>query len=179
MWLLIAQSVWLFFPTGIANMSASLSRFIPLLRQPVDAGKYWRGRRIFGAHKTWGGLLTGTVAGILFYLLQQYVYQFDFFQTISLLDYHSQPWFIGGLFGLGAVLGDLVKSFFKRRISIEPGKPWIPFDQIDYIVGAIVLLSFIYWPGWKVVVVVLVLGPVLHIMVNLISYTLRLQKNKL
>jgi len=42
----------------------------------------------------------------------------------------------------GALLGDIVESFFKRRKGIERGKDWIPFDQLDFIIG-VLFLSFI------------------------------------
>jgi hypothetical protein len=32
---------------------------------------------------------------------------------------------------------DSVKSFVKRRVGIAPGAPWIPFDQLDFVIGAL------------------------------------------
>jgi CDP-2,3-bis-(O-geranylgeranyl)-sn-glycerol synthase len=32
------------------------------------------------------------------------------------------------------VSGDALKSLGKRRLGIRPGAPWIPFDQLDFIV---------------------------------------------
>jgi CDP-2,3-bis-(O-geranylgeranyl)-sn-glycerol synthase len=46
---------------------------------------------------------------------------------------------LGFLLGLGAMAGDAAKSFFKRRLGIAPGHPWIPFDQIDFQIGALLL----------------------------------------
>jgi len=37
----------------------------------------------------------------------------------------------------GALIGDLIKSFAKRRLGIQAGSTWVPFDQVDYIAGAI------------------------------------------
>jgi hypothetical protein len=54
----------------------------------------------------------------------------------------SAGWLATGLrFGFGAVAGDAAKSFFKRRLAIAPGSPWIPFDQLDFAVGALVLVG--------------------------------------
>ena len=39
-----------------------------------------------------------------------------------------------------------MKSFFKRRRGIEPGASWIPFDQIDLVVGALAMSS-LYAPA--------------------------------
>src|SRR4051812_27852644 len=44
---------------------------------------------------------------------------------------------LGAWIGLGALSGDLVKSFAKRRRGILPGQAWIPFDQIDWLLGAL------------------------------------------
>jgi len=37
----------------------------------------------------------------------------------------------------GALIGDIVESFFKRRIGKVRGQDWIPFDQLDFILGAL------------------------------------------
>ena len=49
---------------------------------------------------------------------------------------------LGLRFGIGAMAGDAVKSFFKRRADVPSGERWFPFDQIDFVVGALVLI----WP---------------------------------
>ena len=48
--------------------------------------------------------------------------------------------FIGLLLGSGALIGDAVKSFFKRKEGIKPGNRFIPWDQLDYSIGSLVLL---------------------------------------
>ena len=35
--------------------------------------------------------------------------------------------------------GDSAKSFLKRRVGIPPGESWILFDQLDFVIGALVL----------------------------------------
>jgi len=60
----------------------------------------------------------------------------NIFAEISLVDYSN--WLLFGfLMGFGALLGDMTKSFFKRRLGYAPGKPFIPFDQLDFVVGAL------------------------------------------
>lgn len=179
MWQLIGQTIWFFFPAGISNIGASLSGHLHLPAWTVDAGATLGGKPIFGAHKTWRGLIIGTISGTLFFWLQQYLYQFEAFQSVSIIDYSESSWVYGLLLSLGGVLGDLVKSFFKRRVSIRPGHPWIPFDQIDYVVGAVLLIAIIYFPGWGRIFIAMGLGFLLHIAFNLLGYILKLQKNKL
>jgi CDP-2,3-bis-(O-geranylgeranyl)-sn-glycerol synthase len=53
-------------------------------------------------------------------------------------------WLVGPLFGLGALGGDAIKSFFKRQLGVSPGKSWFPYDQLDYVIGgAVAVLPFI------------------------------------
>ena len=179
MWSFIGQLVWLMLPAGIANIGASISRYIPLLNYPVDFGKSWRGKRIFGAHKTWRGVVFGTLLGISTFLLQRYLYQFAFAKDLSLINYDQQTWTFGLLLGSGAIWGDIVKSFFKRRINRVPGESWLPFDQIDYTVGGLIAISFIYFPGWLMSFSIVLFGFLLHIVFNLLGHILKLQRNKL
>jgi len=179
MWLFIGQLIWLMLPAGIANLGASMSRYIPVLNYPVDFSKTWRGKRIFGAHKTWRGVIFGTLFGILTFLLQQYLYQFAFAKDLSLVNYDQQTWIFGLLLASGAVWGDIVKSFFKRQINRAPGESWIPFDQIDYAVGSLMVISFVYFPGWLTSIAIIIFGFIFHIIFNISGYLLKLQKNRL
>jgi CDP-2,3-bis-(O-geranylgeranyl)-sn-glycerol synthase len=53
-------------------------------------------------------------------------------------------WLLGPLLGVGVIAGDALKSFFKRQRGVPSGHTWVPFDQIDYAVGAILVsLPFI------------------------------------
>ncbi len=180
MWLFVGQVIWFFFPAGVANMAASLSRYLPVSAAPIDGGKTWRGKRIFGAHKTWRGALVGIIAGTLFWWLQAWLYrEYIWAVDISTIDYLAEPWTMGLLLAIGAVVGDLVKSFFKRRVNRPPGAPWVPFDQMDYVVGGALFVSLTVVPSWAYIVTAIGLGVLFHIIINLTAYTLRLQKNKL
>ncbi|MDD5040590.1 MAG: CDP-archaeol synthase [Patescibacteria group bacterium] len=175
---LILKTVWFFLPTGIANLAASLSRFIPILGVPVDFGRSWRGKRVFGDHKTWRGIIFGTLFGVLTFLIQRWLYRYNALQDISMFNYTQASWAIGLLQGLGAVWGDALKSFFKRRINREPGVSWFPFDQVDYSIGAFALVSIVYFPGWAAGFMAILLGILVHTIFNLLGYALHLQKNK-
>src|SRR5206468_5773804 len=48
-------------------------------------------------------------------------------------------WLMGPLFGIGALGGDAVESFYKRRRGVPSGKKWLPFDQLDYIAGTLLI----------------------------------------
>lgn len=173
------QIIWLFLPVGLANIFASLSRHIlPRWDYPLDFYKTWRGQRIFGAHKTWRGLFIGVIAAFLFFLVQKYLFHnYQVIREASLIDYNSASILTGLVMGLGALLGDALKSFFKRQRKIDPGRPWFPFDQLDFVVGG-VLLS---WPLTKIsaniILIALVLGFLFHLLIKIIGRFCRVDKS--
>lgn len=176
-WQYFLSLVWLFLPAGAANMMASLSKWIKFLDYPVDFGKSWKGRRIFGNHKTWRGLFFGILAAILIAYWQVHFYQpgkFYYLYNYSKLNF----WILGFLSGSGALLGDLFRSFIKRRYGIMPGTPWFPYDQADWIIGAIIFLSFYLKLSRQDALVAILLSIIIHPLINYICFVLRLQKNK-
>lgn len=175
----LLQAFWLFLPAGIANMAPSLLRRVPILGAPMDFGMTFRGKRILGDHKTIRGLLVAPLAGGVCFWAQQQLGAFAWAQSMSLFDYEQMSVGFGALLGLGAVLGDAVKSFFKRQLDIAPGQPWIPFDQIDFTVGAMLLIQPVYPPPLVIVGLVILLGLALHPLMNLLGFSLKLQANKL
>lgn len=170
--------LWFFLPAGIANMAPIFAAKIPGLasfNQPIDGGRSLKGKRILGDHKTWRGLIIGIILGWGVFLIQQYVTLHTplLQQAVDPISYAALPWFFGALFGIGALGGDAVKSFFKRRIDVPSGKSWMPFDQIDYILGTI-LVTFPFLPlGWSVYLLMLVLGFVLHVASTYIGWLLK------
>jgi CDP-2,3-bis-(O-geranylgeranyl)-sn-glycerol synthase len=80
------------------------------------------------------------------------------------------------LLSLGALLGDMGKSFIKRRLGKNRGDAWPIADQYDLVVGAFALM-LIFDPAWlltnitlPVLIVILILTPILHRAVNIIGY---------
>jgi CDP-2,3-bis-(O-geranylgeranyl)-sn-glycerol synthase len=144
----VLQALYFFLPGYLANMAPVIARgHLEVLAAPIDGGRSWRGRRILGDHKTWRGILAGVVTGALVFVVQRWVYQSGFARGLALLDYGSaDPVLPGALLGLGAGVGDAVKSFFKRRVDIAPGASWLGFDQLDFFVGAAVFVSLVYVP---------------------------------
>lgn len=177
LWHYFLQLVWLFLPAGCANMMTGISRRFPILAYPVDGGKTWRGKRIFGDHKTWRGFVFGIFGGLAMAYIQAAVYSPD--NTYYLIDYSQiNFWYWGLLSAMGALLGDLIRSFFKRRVGIEPGGMWFPFDQTDWIIGAIIFMSLYVRIEWQHLAISLILSIAIHPIVNYVSYLLRIQKNK-
>lgn len=175
----ILSITYFLVPAGFANMAPVIGKkLLPQLAKPVDCGKSWRGKRIFGANKTWRGFIFGAIVGIGMLWLQQYLYQFSFFQSISLVNYPETSVFLGFWLGVGALMGDSIESFFKRRVNIAPGQPWIPFDQIDDAIGAMVFAIPFYWVGWTLFAYGIVIYFILNILVNWFAYYTGIRKEK-
>lgn len=165
----ILRLLWFFLPVALANMAPVLIKdHWRSLAKPIDGGKH-----VFGNHKTWRGLLVATVSAGLLFLIQWYLgTHWEFFQTIAAYVYTDFPWWFGFVFGLFAILGDLVKSFFKRRFHIADGASWFPFDQVDFLVGALLALELFIDVDVLTWVLALSLGISLHILVNRIGFRL-------
>lgn len=141
----ILLALWFLLPAAIANAAPVFGTVIPYLKNweaPIDGGHMFRGERIFGPHKTWRGLTSGVIAATIVLWIQQLLFESaNWAQYLAgPVDYASLPTLLlGPLFAIGALGGDAVESFFKRQRGIKSGGTWIPFDQIDYIVGAIIV----------------------------------------
>ena len=172
---IIIETFWLLLPAGIANMSPVLFTWLRVLKTPVDFGKTYRGKAIFGKNKTFRGLIVGILIATFVVYLQQRVP----FLRSSLVDYAAvNVWLLGLLLGGGALLGDMIESFFKRQLSIAPGKSWVPFDQLDWVLGALILVSIVVSLSVAHIITALLLFGILHPLINLIGYALRIKKNK-
>ena len=193
-YIIILQALWLILPAYIANGSAVLVGG----GKPVDFGKNWLdGKRILGDGKTWRGLFAGAFVGMIcgfgLAVVAKYAAMSDF-AFLGLSDFESFPLMIPVIFSLcfGALLGDIVESFFKRRIGRERGEDWIPFDQLDFVMGALLLCLFVGWilqlftsENWFLksfsiwhILVIMILTPFFHIFANFINRQIKARSNK-
>ena len=110
---------------------------------PADFYLRFKGKRLLGNHKTLRGFFIGTISSIIGVYLQLILIHLIPEITFGLMINYDNvnPIYLGFVLGFGALLGDSVKSFFKRRRGLVPGQSWIFFDQVDYIVGGILLSS--------------------------------------
>ncbi len=166
----ILKSLYFFLPAYLANMAPVLVRKIPFLAYPVN-------KKIFGQNKTWRGLIAACLAGLLAFWVQKILF-IGGFRSLALIEYSDFSLALGFFLGAGAILGDLVKSYYKRKQNIPPGKPWLVFDQIDFVIGGILGSMFVYVPSASVVVVLLIASPLLHVVVNYAGFLLGIRKEK-
>jgi CDP-2,3-bis-(O-geranylgeranyl)-sn-glycerol synthase len=152
-------------PAYVANMVAPLTRYWRGWNRPIST-------RWLGSHKT----VIGFAAGLLGALATSFVQNAIGYDT-GIVD--SEHWAELGLrFGVGAMGGDCAKSFFKRRLGIRPGQPWLPFDQVDFVLGALILVAPRSTLGLGDVVLVLALSFIGHIAVNHTAYWLGIREVK-
>jgi CDP-2,3-bis-(O-geranylgeranyl)-sn-glycerol synthase len=178
MLLIILQSLYFILPAYVANMAPVIFKFIPFGASPMDFGASWRGERLLGSHKTWRGLLAGIFGGIFTIFVQNIFAEST--QNISLINYATlnvwEIFLLGCLFGGGAIIGDAVKSFFKRRLHIASGRPFFPFDQLDFVIGALLAVSIVFVPPLPHIITILVITPLFHFLTNVAAYFLKLKK---
>jgi CDP-2,3-bis-(O-geranylgeranyl)-sn-glycerol synthase len=145
---------------------------------PVDLGRNFSdGKRVFGDGKTFRGLIVGILAGIGIGLLQIQVQGAFGWESLPEQTYLSIT-----LLATGALLGDLCKSFFKRRLGKERGTKWPVADMYDLVAGAL-LMVLVFDPGWLfanmtvlIFIFILILTPILHRGINIIGYHFRIKE---
>jgi CDP-2,3-bis-(O-geranylgeranyl)-sn-glycerol synthase len=170
------QVLYFFVPAYVANMAPVLvGKRLAFLAVPLDFGASLGGIRVFGDHKTWRGLIVGVASGTAAFLLQQALYEAAIGHALALFDYRGLPVMTGAWLGFGAILGDAVKSFFKRRVGIAPGKPWLGPDEIDFYLGAIATAACVV--SLPLIPLLLSIPVVIagHLLSNVVAWALRLK----
>ena len=172
---LVVGALWAMLPAYVPNNAAVLFGG----GAPIDGGRTWRGRRLLGDGKTWRGTAVGTLVGVVVALLLNAVRD-----PLSALVGFALPVFpawAGFTLAFGAMLGDVVASFLKRRTGRQRGAAFPGLDQLDFVVAALAL-TWLAAPVWfaetftlPALAVVLVATPVLHLVTNGIAYLLGLK----
>ena len=117
-------------------------------------------------------MLTGAVQG---YLAPDILSEVGQYIITPMITNVTEGIIIGFLLGFGALLGDAIGSFLKRRLGIGRGKPAPILDQLDFIVVAIILVAFFVEIKWIFVVMAIVVTLVIHLIANGGAYLLGLK----
>ena len=148
---LILSTIWFILPAYVANLTPVVASKILGRYNLLISKKY------LGEGKTWGGFLFGLLAGTAVGFLQGTLY-------------------LGFLLSIGALLGDMLGSFIKRRFSLPRGAPVPLLDQYDFLIIALAFGSAIQTPTRIQIIILLILTPLLHLTANFIAFHLRLKK---
>lgn len=156
-------------PAYVANGApVVLVRAVPRPR-PLDMGRTFPdGRRILGDGKTFeglaGGLLSGTLIGALLSLLSPGLFRSPL-EPLAL--------------SCGAMLGDVLGSFAKRRLGISQGGPLPVIDQVGFLAVALLLSWSLYgpkeWSDASTLALLFLVTAALHLGTNAGAYLLGLK----
>ena len=146
--------------------------------RPVDGGRTdSKGNRWIGDGVTWRGLIGGTLLGTLVGAIQGYFGP----DILSLFgEYILTPIpvgvingvIIGFLLAFGALVGDALGSFIKRRLGIGRGKPAPILDQIDFLIVALLFASLVVKFDLGFIAIAIVLTLIIHLIANTGAYLL-------
>jgi len=135
----------------------------------LDGGrKFIDGKPLLGSHKTWRGLVSGMLIGAFVGWVQEALAPNVGFPRGSLA--------LGLVLSVGALVGDLIGSFIKRRLDLKPGAPLPISDQIDFVLMALLFSLLVEPPPpMNALIIVVLTGPI-HLLINVSAYLLRLKE---
>jgi CDP-2,3-bis-(O-geranylgeranyl)-sn-glycerol synthase len=178
---IIELSVWLGLSAWIANATPVIGGG----GRPIDGGRNFRdGRRILGKGKTIRGFIVGvffgTLTGIGQFLAAPYLRPIlaQFVVITPEMDYVLSiniP--VAFLLSLGALTGDVVGSFIKRRVNVRSGNPSPFLDQIGFIIMALIFAFPLMMPSPIFVMILILITLGIHWLSNVVSYLLGLKRN--
>lgn len=183
---LVAGSLYLMAPVVVAGVVHGVvikNDLFPRLARPLDGGRILHGRPLFGANKTWRGLVVMTLVTTLVVYAQRALASHGTFQSVGALDYRATSALgLGIALALGYSLAELPNSFVKRRLGIVPGalspsRAIVQYlvDQADSAIGVVLaLLLFVRDPD--LLALVFVCGLAVHVVVDRLFYALGVKK---
>lgn len=171
----LLRATWLVLPVvlgGLGHVAVLKTNVLSSLAVPIDNGARWRGRPVFGANKTWRGVvlmtgLTALTSGTQAALLRRrrWASGLDVLQSARV-----NAWLAGALSGLTYCLAELPNSFVKRQLGIAPGaratrasRIQYVVDQADSVAGCLVALRLLYRAAARDLLTAFALGITIHI----------------
>jgi CDP-2,3-bis-(O-geranylgeranyl)-sn-glycerol synthase len=166
----VGYALWFIFPAYCANA-------VPVIfggGRPVDFGKnFLDGKPILGSHKTLRGFFSGLLVGTLVGLIQTLLFQ----QVLSQYYAHFRyDVLLGFMISLGALVGDLVESFIKRRLDRPPGSSLPIGDQLDFVAGAFLFSLAVSPPSLLMMLIILVITLPIHFLTNFLAELLGIKR---
>jgi dolichol kinase len=165
----VRQALLLIGPIVLSGLVHQLVRRRDLLRglaRSLD-DLFFGGRLMFGRNKTLRGFVVMPAACAALFGLERVA-----------LSSAPLPAWAGAIAGLAYVLAELPNSYFKRRLGVQAGAPSTPLffvaDHLDSALGCAIAFLLLLQP-WAVVLTGLLLGPLLHVAVNRLSWAFKLR----
>ena len=164
--------LYFILPAYVSNGSALVfGGGLPLDFKKTDKnGNPWIGNGV-----TWKGLIGGTIMGTITGAIQGLIgpailENFGEFIYTPICTNLVEGILVGFLLGFGAMVGDAIGSFLKRRIGLSQGKPAPILDQIDFLIVALLFSSIIVDFSLTFVVIAIVLTLIIHVIANSGAY---------
>lgn len=180
-----AAVLWLLLPAYVANAFATIPRG---RGPPMDFGRNWPwdGRRIFGPSKSWSGFLFAGFAAMPVGLLEAWLIliappDLKLVPVLAPSVLDAVP--VVAVLTFGAMAGDALGSFAKRRLGLESGARTILVDQLPFVLVPIAVGLVAYpslfvsvFAAWQAVLWLLLFTLGLHVTFNWIGYKAGLKK---
>ncbi len=177
--------LWVLLPAYLASAFATIPRG---RGPPMDFGRTWPpdGRRILGPSKSWSGFLFGATLAIPFGLLEAALIlaappNLRLVPSWGPSVLAALP--VVALVSYGAMGGDALGSFVKRRLGHASGDRFLLVDQLPFVLVPIGLglaldpsLFVATFASWEAVLWLLVFTLGLHTAFNWIGYWAGLKK---
>ena len=175
------QALWLILPiviAGVLHMLAVRWNIFSALKIPISV-------RLFGANKTLRGFVLMPVFCSIGVFISHWIQTFIGYSSIFFSN-GAENLGLGLLLGLGYCLGELPNSWYKRRLGIPPGQSLpghrvvsLITDHMDSLIGCLFVYgSFLVLTVLSSVFIV-ILGPAIHILINLGLYAAGVRKEPL
>lgn len=174
-WIDFVKALWLLFPIYAANIFPPLAKG----KHPIDMGKsLGDGYRILGDGKTIEGTLYGITMGTFYGGVEWYLSPiFNGYANLFGVQLPTMNLLVGFMLALGAMAGDLIGSFIKRRMGLQRGAS-APFllDKINFLIIAIIFTFLLTEYTIGMIVIMLLITPIIHKLTNILGYFLKFKK---
>lgn len=163
--------------------------WLPWLYRPIDSGRRFHGKPVFGSNKTWRGILAFGIGSDMAFLVQAgLLHRYPAIRHIEMINYEMDyAWIFGFVFGTVALFGELPNSFIKRHLGIQPGMApprgfarsfFFVLDQIDILLGVWIVLAFAMPVTLPEVLCSVIVVFLTHLVVTLVGYRLGMRHTR-
>ena len=176
----VARVLYLIAPlvfAGVVHAVVIKRDLLPRLDRPLDGGRRFHGRPLFGSNKTWRGPAVMVAACTALTLVQLGLGQIGALHRLELVRLTLASALVLGLaLGLGYSLAELPNSFLKRRLGIGPGQVSATASRMQYLAdqgdsalgGTCAVALFLPVP--HVLALVFLTGLALHVVFDRLLY---------